>query len=110
MYKFKFLTNNRDVWDVDKHVAVFCHSISMFHRFHQQQRRMSGRQPDTNFLHSRFILDGTIFYFIGHPNDLNGLRFTHYHYYNFNVQENRWAPNYLVDVWTIRQYTEPYDD
>lgn len=107
MKNFKFLTNNKDVWDLDKHVAVFCPSIEMFHDFHIQQRRMCGLPEDTNFLHNRFLLDGTVFYFIGHPNDLNGLIFTHYYYYNFNVQDNRWVPNYLIDVWTLRQYDEP---
>lgn len=102
--EFKFLVNNRDVWDLDKHVAVFCPSIEMFHRFHEQQRRT--RYPITNFLHTRFMLDGSIFYYIGHPDDLNGLRFTHYYYYNFDVAENTWAPDYLVGGWTIRQYDE----
>lgn len=107
MLDFKFFKNNNSAWDLDKHVAVFCHSIRMFHQFHAQQRRMTGRQPDTNFLHSRFILDGTIFYFIGQPNDLNGLRFTHYYYYNFNVSENTWAAHYLIEMWTLQQYNEP---
>jgi len=107
MKSFKFLTNNKSMCDLDKHIAVFCPSIEMFHDFHRHLRRISGRPYETNFLHSRFLLDSEIFYFIGHPNDLNGLIFTHYYYLNFDVSENTWALEYLIERWILRPYLEP---
>lgn len=108
--QFKFLVNNRNLWDLDKHIAVICPSVESFHQFHRQQRRISGRNEDTNFLHSRFLLDGCIYYMIQNPNDVNGLIFTHYHYHNFNVSDNPWGVSivqYLIHRFNVLPYTEP---
>ena len=99
-----------NVANEQKHIAVICSSGAQFHQFHRQQRRMCGLPEDTDFLHSRFIVGGDYYYFIGRPEDVNGLIFTHYYYYNFNVSDNPWAitiVEYLVHRFNLLPYVEP---
>lgn len=97
------------VEDERKHIAVFCPSGASFHQFHRQQRRMYGQPEDTGFLHSRFMLNGDTYYWIGRPDDVNGLNFTHY-YHDFNNFWEQWVLttiDYLIHRYNVLPYVEP---